>query len=199
MADVGRAMPQRVEVLQSERVLDAFFAVDQVTLRYERFDGSMSRPVTRLLFERGDAVAVLPYERDTWRVLLVRQFRYPALVRGGPGWLWEVIAGMQDGAADAVVRREALEEAGLALRDLQAVTDAYLSPGACSERVRIYLAECEGTLPDGGYAGLREEGEDILIRTFALDEALAMARSGAIADAKTVIALQQLAMRRAGL
>jgi len=198
VAERGEAR-RRVEVLSTERVLDAFFAVDQVTLRYERFDGTMSRPMTRLLIERGDAVAVLPYERETWRVLLICQFRYPALVRGGPGWLWEVIAGMQDGDPEEVARREASEEANLTLGSLQAVADVYMSPGACSERVRIYLAECEGPLPDDRFAGLPEEGEDIWIRTFALDEALAMARRGEVADAKTLIALQYLALLRGGV
>ncbi len=199
MSKAGRGGPKRVVVEAIDRVLDDFFTVDRVSLRYERFDGTMSPRITRLVFERGDAVAVLPYEPATGRVLLVRQFRYPAILRGGPGWLWETIAGIQDGAPEEAARREALEEAGLRLGALHHVTTAYLSPGACSERVRIYLAKCVEPLPEAGRGGLAEEDEDIEIRSFPLGEALAMVQRGEIADAKTVIALQHLAMLRAGL
>jgi len=189
-----RAEPQRVQVSGSERLVDDVFKVDRVTLRYERFDGSMSRPITRLIFERGDAVAVLPYDRERRRVVLVRQFRYPACARDGSGWLWEIIAGIQDDEPESVAKREAREEAGLTLDRLIPVTCVYPSPGACTERVRIYLAPI--TIPEdlSGLGGLEEEAEDILVKGVDLDQALDMMRGGKIADAKTVIALQHLAL-----
>jgi ADP-ribose pyrophosphatase len=194
----GPRDPHRVEVQGSERLLDDFFRVERVALRHEQFDGAMSGTITRILFDRGDSAAVLPYDPDTLEVLLIRQFRYPAYVHGGPGWLWEIIAGAQhEDDPEAVARREAQEEAGLTLGPLEHVTTVYPSPGACSERVHIYLAPLPGALPAEGYGGLVEEEEDILLRVFTFDEALAMAARGEIVDAKTVIALQYLALRRA--
>ncbi|HHX63315.1 MAG TPA: NUDIX domain-containing protein [Chloroflexi bacterium] len=190
--------PHRVEILLSERVLDGFFRVDRVQLRHERFDGRMSPPMTRLLFERGDSVAVLPYDRKRDEVLLVRQFRYPAFVRGGPGWLWEIIAGMQEEGVDPkdVARNEAMEEAGYRLGPLRHIATVYPSPGGSSERVAIYLASVTEADRVSAGGGLEESGEDIQVRMVPLDEALAMIEDGRIMDAKTVLALQYLALHR---
>jgi ADP-ribose pyrophosphatase len=192
-----RHVPRRVEVLSTERILDGFFQIDRTELRHERFDGSMSPPLTRLVFERGDSVAVLPYDVQRDEVLLVRQFRYPAYVRGGPGWLWEIIAGMQDDHdPEWVARNEAMEEAGYRLGQLIPVATVYPSPGGSSERVHIYVAPVTPADRIGHGGGLDEDGEDIQVRAFALSDALAMVDSGGIMDAKTVLALQYLALHR---
>ena len=191
-----RRAPKRVVVHSSERVFDGFFRIDEAIVEYERFDGRMSGPMRRLVFERGDAVAVLPTDRERRQVVLVRQFRYPAFVRDGRGWLWEIIAGMQDEGRDAesVARAEAMEEAGYELGQLRHVMTVYPSPGGSTERVHIYVAEIrpESRVSEGG--GLPRDGEDILVRSFSLEEAMAMIGEGRIVDAKTVIALQHLAL-----
>jgi len=112
--------PTRVVVTATERVFEGFFKLDRATVSYERFDGSMSAPVNRLVFERGDSVAVLPFDRERRTVILGQQFRYPACLRDGPGWLWEIVAGMIEPGRDAeeVARSEALEEAGYSLGEL---------------------------------------------------------------------------------
>jgi nudix-type nucleoside diphosphatase (YffH/AdpP family) len=187
---------QRVVIESTERILDGFFKVERAVLRHERFDGRMSAPLTRLLFERGDAVAVLPYDPQRRQVVLVQQFRYPAYVRAGPGWLWEIIAGMQEEGQtpEEVARREALEEAGCRLNTLQHLMTVYPSPGASAERVHIYLAAFtpQQRVAPGG--GLPEDGEDIRVQEFDLDEAWRMVADGRIVDAKTILALQYLAL-----
>lgn len=192
---IADSHPENVEVISTERAFDGFFKIDRVRFRHAKFDGTMSDVVTRLVFERGDAVAVLPYHRERRRVVLVKQFRYPAHVRGGPGWLWEIIAGMQEEGLtpQEVARKEALEEAGYQLGELKKVMTAYPSPGASSERVHIYVAPLERAdqVASGGGVG----SEDILVGTFSLDEARQMIEAGEIVDAKTVIALQHLFLR----
>ena len=189
-------VPRRVVVMATERVFDGFFKLDRATVSYERFDGSMSASVNRLVFERGDSVAVLPFDRERRTVILVQQFRYPAYLRDGPGWLWEIVAGMIEPGRDAeeVARSEALEEAGYSLGELKHAMTVYASPGASSERIHIYLAPVVAHQHVGGGGGLLQDGEDILVRTFELDEALAMIEDGRVVDAKTVLALQFLAL-----
>ena len=168
-----------------------------VTFEYERFDGEMSGPVRRLVFERGDSVAVLPFDRVRHKVVLVNQFRYPAHVREGQGWLWEVIAGMQQDGRDpeSVARSEAIEEAGYHLGHLQHLMTVYTSPGGSSERVYIYLAQITEESRHQGGGGRAEDGEDVRVGEFDVSEALSMIDDGRIVDAKTVIALQCLALR----
>lgn len=193
----GHPNPSRVAVHESTRVFDTFFQIDEAIVEYERFDGRMSGPQRRLVFERGDSVAVLPYDHTRGEVVLVRQFRYPAYVREGQGWLWETIAGVQEEGRDpeSVARSEALEEAGYRLGALEHMMTVYTSPGGCTERVHLFLAEMlDGGCIQGG-GGLAADGEDILVRRFPVPEACAMIADGRIVDAKTVIALQWLALQ----
>ena len=193
-------MRRRVEIIEKKREYDDFFRLDRVTLRYERFDGHLSSPITRLLFERGDSVAVLLYDEEADAVMLVQQFRYPAYVNDGPGWLWEIVAGMCEGEDDAsvVAQRELLEEAGYAVERLEHIMTFYPSPGGSSERMYLYLGftRLDHKVADGG--GVAGDEEDILVKWFDWKEAQRMLRDGEIPDAKTIIALQYLAIRKAG-
>ena len=192
-------MARRVEIIDQTREYDGFFTLDQVTLRYERFDGRMSEPLSRLLFERGNSAAVLLYAEAADSVVLVKQVRYPAFVKDGPGWLWEIVAGMcADESADVVAQKELLEEAGYRVEKLEHIMSFYLSPGACSERMDLYLGHVEGDGKVSAGGGLSEHGEDILVREFGWQEVQRMLKEGDICDAKTIIALQYVALRKAG-
>ena len=192
---------RRVEVLEKHRDYDGLYKIDKVRLRFERFDGTLSEPVTRLVFERGDSVCVLPYDRSKDAVLLIQQFRYPAYVRNGPGWLWEIVAGVQDTGRDrvAVAHAELLEEAGYQVETLVPIMHFYLSPGGSSERTYLYLGyiTSENHVSPGG--GLASENEDIAVSLVPFQEAMSMIRSGAIMEAKTLIALQWLALHKKDL
>src|SRR5262249_61366310 len=86
---------RRVDVRSRRRLLDDFFKVDEAELSFERFDGSMTPPVRRLVFERGDSVAAVGFDRETQRLLLTEQFRFSTFEKG-PGWMIWLIAGLGD-------------------------------------------------------------------------------------------------------
>jgi GDP-mannose pyrophosphatase NudK len=48
----------------------------------------------REVYDHGNAVAALLYNREKRTVLLTRQFRLPAYLNDGDGMLWEACAGM---------------------------------------------------------------------------------------------------------
>ncbi len=187
----------RVTLLDRRRVYDGFFKLDLVTHRFRRRDGALSEPLERIVFERGDAVAVLPYDVARRCVVLVRQFRLPVHLREGRGWLWEVIAGGIDGGRtpEAVALAEAHEEAGLTLPTIEHVATFFTSCGALTERVHVYIAPYDAHCRTGAGGGLPHEGEDIEVCELPWCEALAMLARGEIRDAKTIIALQRLALR----
>ena len=200
MIEVG---PRRVEIIATSGEYDGFFRMEKAVLRHERYDGSMSDVVSRLVCERSDSVAVLPYDEAVDAVLLVQQFRYPAYVRGGPGWIWEVVAGVQEDGRDpeSVACSELLEEAGLRLdrRRLHLITTFYPSPGGSTERVHLYwghFSAGDWVARGGGSAAGRD---DIRVVVVPFDEAWSMLEAGEIVDGKKVIALQYLALRKAGM
>ena len=185
----------------------SMFRVMKATLRYRRFDGHMSEEITRINFERGDSAGVLLHDPEEDVVLLTRQFRYPVFASIDPemvkeegaeqAWLLEVMAGIIDPGLSAVeiASKELLEESGYVVQGgFRPIATIYPSPGGSSERIYLFLGlvDHKDQLSVGG--GLPAEGEDIKVESLSFQEAMRMITRGEISDAKTIIALQHLAL-----
>jgi nudix-type nucleoside diphosphatase (YffH/AdpP family) len=134
---------------------------------------------------------VLPVDRARGKVLLIRQFRWPAFEAGQRQLLIEAIAGKLDGDdPESCVRREASEEAGIRIADVERVTHCFMSPGAVRERLSLFLASYVSTAPREKGGGHAQEGEDIESLEMTLGDALTMVARGEIIDAKTILLLQ---------
>ncbi len=189
-----------VAVNARETAFQGYYRIDRYTLRHALFKGGMGAPITRELLERGHAVAVLLYDPDRDSVVLLEQFRIGAYAAGRPPWLLEVVAGIIDEGetAEAVARRETLEEAGCEVSALERIQSWLASPGVTSETVTLFVGRVESGAV-GGIHGLEEEGEDIRPVVMAADQAIALMRDGALDNATILIALQWLALNRDGL
>ena len=147
-------------------------------------------------YDRGNGATILLYDPDRRTVLLTRQFRYPVYVNDHPdGMLLETAAGLLDeDDPETAIRREAIEETGHEVGDLEHVFDVYMSPGSVTERIHFYAARysADTALHAGG--GVIEEGERIDLVELAFDDALAAIGTG-IVDAKTIMLLQWAALR----
>jgi ADP-ribose pyrophosphatase len=189
-----------VEILERETVHDGHARIDRIRLRHRLHEGGWSGTISRELVERGHAAAVLPYDPIRDEVVLIRQFRIGALAAGRDPWPVEIVAGLiEDGeTAEDVARRETLEETGCAVADLVSICDCLVSPGIMSETVAIFCARAD-TGNAGGIHGMSDEDEDIEAFALPVAEALSRLQSGRIGDAKTIIALQWLALNRAAL
>lgn len=186
-----------VEVVEREACFRGFYKLDRVHLRHRLFAGGMGKLINRELFVRHDAVCVLPYDPQRDCVVLIEQFRIGALDKSVNPWLIELVAGLidKDEQPEEVARREAVEEAGLELAELWPLSQYYPSPGGSDERVHLYVGRCDSR-GAGGVHGLEEEGEDIRVLVWSLDEALAALEDGRIDNAASIIALQWLALNR---
>lgn len=161
------------------------------TLRYP--DGS-EHP--RQIEDHGETTCVLPYDPDRRVVTLVRQPRPGPLFVGAPALLIEAPAGVTDGEDPAhAARREAMEETGLRLGDLQSLGALWSMPGCATERMHCYLAAYGETDRVGDGGGVAHEGEDIEVMELPVAEAAAMVASGEICDMKTVFLMQALQLR----
>lgn len=192
-------LPGDVEILERREPYANFFAVEDYTIRYRQFDGSMGPPIHRTAFVSCDAATVLPYDPARDRLLLIEQFRAGPFARGDAQcWSLEAIAGRIDPGEtpEETLRREALEEAGLEVGELHFCYGYYPSPGAKTEFIHTYVALTD--LPDSaaGLGGLMHEGEDIRVHLVSYDRAQALLESGEIGNAPLVTSLQWLAMNR---
>lgn len=188
------------EILETTTAYAGFFHILRYRLRHRLFKGGWSPVLTRELFERGHAVAVLPYDPETDRVVLTEQFRIGALQAPGGPWLLEIVAGMMEAGEtpEAVVRREAIEEIGCAVGDLVSICDYHVSPGGTSERLHLFCG-CVDASQASGVHGAADEGEDIRVVVMPADDAMAHMQAGKIVAAAPIIALQWLMMNRASL
>ncbi len=181
---------KKVNVEHKKRIFDDFFKIDEVHLQHERFDGSMSPTLRILNFERGDGVAAIVFNVDTDKIILTKQFRYPAYTRG-EGWIIEAVAGMQDDGMDPedAIKKEILEEVGYEVESLSFMSSFFVSPGGTSERIHMYYAVVNNSTKVSSGGGLDEENEDIQVVEYDLDQAIHMAQTGGIMDAKTLYGL----------
>lgn len=184
-----------VRVRAVELTSQGWHVLRRTTFDYRRRDGRWETQ-QRETYDRGNGAVVLPYDTGRGRVLLTRQFRYPAYVNDHfDGMLIEAAAGLLDADDPATaVRREAAEELGVTLGPLTRVLDAYMSPGSVTERLHFFASPYTPADRTGTGGGLAEDGEDIEVLELPFTEALAMTRDGRITDGKTILLLQWAAL-----
>jgi 8-oxo-dGTP pyrophosphatase MutT (NUDIX family) len=101
-----------------------------------------------------------------------------------------------DETAEACVRREAMEEAGVALRELAPVAVCWPSPGVLGERTHLFLAAYNAADRTGPGGGLAEEHESITVEEAPLAELWRDAVRGVLGDLKTFTLVLALHARR---
>ncbi|SIO27902.1 ADP-ribose diphosphatase [Salinivibrio sp. ES.052] len=170
-----------------------FFSIQRYQFRHRLFEGGWSGTVVRELFERGHAVAVLPYDPVRDEVVMLEQVRVGAMAAGATPWQLEIVAGMIDSeeSPEQVAHREAREEAGLLLHQMERVTRYLSSSGGCSEQLDVFVAIVDASEAEGVH-GLESENEDILVHRLSRPQAYQKVVNGEIENAASIIALQWL-------
>lgn len=185
-------------IISKEVVWQGFVRLTKYQIDLQAADGSWHRH-SREVHDHGSGVACLLYNKARDTVLLTRQLRLPVALdeAHAEDFSIEVPAGLLEGADPKTrIEQELLEETGHRAHDLEQVYALFCSPGMITEKIHLFLGRygAGDQVTSGG--GLAEEGERIDILHLAFDEALAMCRDGRIFDAKTVILIQELALRR---
>lgn len=146
----------------------------------------------REVYDHGNAVAALLYNKQKRTLLLTRQFRLPAWLNDGDGMLLEACAGLvEDGEQpEDTMKREIREEMGYEIPMLQKIYEVYSSPGSLKELLILFVGEYDSAQKVSAGGGLKEEGEDIEVIEMPWQEAFDNAGNGMIRDAKTLLLIQ---------
>lgn len=216
---------QDLEILSETTVYSGYGAIKQYTARFRLFQGGWSQPITRDILCRAasEVSAVLLYDPEQDKVVMIEQIRLGALHDPQSSWLLEIVAGIVESneTPESTAYKESKEEANCDVWALKPICTYYVSPGISQEKTYVFcgfirINEAFGT--DGTedfdthkadstqkpnshpfIHGLSEEGEDIKCHIFSTDEVLTLLHQGIITSASAVIALQWLALNRASL
>lgn len=183
--------------IEADTVFQGFLELQQLQVKHRLFNGGWSDTFQRELLVRGSAVMVLLYDPVQDAIVMVEQFRIGALTDQQSPWLLEMVAGMVDPGESLaeVARREALEEAGCEILQLEQLMQIWTTPGGSSEQMTLFYGKVNAA-GVGGVHGLNEEHEDIRVHVLSYKEALRALAQGIIRDASSVIALQWLQLHK---
>ncbi len=186
-------MTQEFKINKHELVYDGFFKLELYHLQHTLYQGGWSQELSRELFRRGSCVAVLLYDPDRDKVILIEQFRTGAILNPDRAWLIEIVAGaIEPGeTAESVAYRESKEEAGCEIDQMILINEFYTTPGGASERISLFCGKVDSQ-GIGGIHGLEHEGEDIKVSSVSFKRAYEMVENGEIESAIPIIALQWL-------
>ena len=190
-----------IAINERETVYRGFFRVDRFLLRHRLFAGGWSAELSREVFLRHDAAGILLYDPQRDEIVLIEQFRLAAHLAGFAAWQLEIVAGIidSDESAATVARREAEEEAGLAvIGEVVPIHRFMTSPGGSTETVDLFCGRVDASAA-GGIHGLADESEDIRVVVKSHTEAMELLNAGKIENGYTLLALHWLAANREAL
>lgn len=187
----------KVKILENEILSDNWYTLRKITFTRQLNDGAWQQQ-TREAYDRGNGATILLYNKFQKTVILTRQFRLPTFVNGNPtGMLIEACAGLLDkDNAEDCIRRETEEETGYKISDVRKIFELYMSPGSVTEILHFFIAEYSSEMKVNEGGGAEHEQENIEVIEIPFEKALSMVESGEIKDAKTVVLLQYVQLKK---
>ena len=198
MSNVLQFGHQDLEILKEETVYKGHFELKKIHFRHKLFSGGVSGEVVRELLLKGAASALIAYDPVRDNVVLVEQVRIGAYEPNSTRspWLLELVAGMIDKDNEdpaEVAIREAKEEAGLVVENVEYALSVWDSPGGQLERLHLFLGLVDSSkVGNGEVHGLEEENEDILVHVISREQAYQWVQEGKIDNVIAVLGLQWL-------
>lgn len=180
-----------IKIQKTELLSDNWYILNKVTFDYQKKDDSWISQ-KREVYDRGNGAAILLYNTQQKTVILTRQFRLPTYLNGNKtGMMIEVCAGLLDeDHPEQCIIRETEEETGYRLTKVDKIMETYMSPGAVTEILYLFVGEYDQSMKVSNGGGVEHEEENIDVLEMSYEEAYAMIETGEINDAKTIMLLQ---------
>jgi nudix-type nucleoside diphosphatase (YffH/AdpP family) len=180
-----------VQIKETKLLSDNWYILNRVTFDYKKENGEIEVH-TREVYDRGNGAGILLYNSTKKTVILTRQFRLPTFLNGNKdGMMIEVCAGLLDkDNPETAIIRETEEETGYRISKVEKVFETYMSPGAVTEILYLFVGEYDESMKVSEGGGLDAEQENIEVLEFTFDQAYSMIESREITDAKTIMLLQ---------
>ena len=180
-----------IEIKETKLLSDNWYILNRVSFSYKK-EYEEPEIHNREVYDRGNGAGILLYNSTKKTVILTRQFRLPTFLNGNKsGMMIEVCAGLLDkDNPETAIIRETEEETGYRISKVQKVFETYMSPGAVTEILYLFVGEYDESMKVSEGGGLHAEQENIEVLEYTFDQAYAMIESGELTDAKTIMLLQ---------
>ena len=184
-------MNTKFKIINKKNIHSGFFKMNEVTLKYKKYNGSWSNEIKRELFGGAQVSAVLPYDPKKNEIVLIQQFRPGTISKNYNNYLYEIVAGIIDDgeSPETTAKRECLEETGCKVKKLTPIQGYFPAPGSSESFYNLYLAEIE-TFKGERIMGLKSENEDIFVKSYKISDVKEKLQTGKIINGLTLIALQ---------
>lgn len=181
----------KVKIKQTDLLSNNWYLLNKVTFDFLRQDGVWITQ-KREVYDRGNGAGILLYNQEQKTIILTRQFRLPAYLNGNEtGMMIEVCAGLLDeDQPEQCIIRETEEETGYRIKSVQKILETFVSPGAVTEILHLFIGEYDASMKVSEGGGLEHEQEEIEVIEMPFEEAYNKIATGEIRDAKTIILLQ---------
>ena len=184
-------MSSKFKILNKKNIHNGFFKMNEITLKYKKYDGSWSNEIKRELFGGAQVSAVLPYDPENKKIVLIQQFRPGTISRESNNYLDEIVAGIIDPGEtpEDAANRECLEETGCKVKNLRSIQGYFPAPGSSESFYHLFLAEVIAPNKEA-IRGLENENEDILVKSYTFEQVKEKMEKNEILNGLTLIALQ---------
>ena len=184
-------MNSNFKVTNKKNLYDGFFKMNEISLKYKKYDGNWSNEIKRELFGGAQVSAVLPYDPIKKKIVLIQQFRPGTISKNTNNYLNEIVAGIIDPgeSPEIAAKRECLEETGYKIKKLTPIQGYFPAPGSSESFYHLFLGEVDSK-NGKKIMGLDNENEDILVESFKINQVKKMMQEGKFINGLTLIAIQ---------
>ena len=184
-------MNSNFKVTNKKNLYDGFFKMNEISLKYKKYDGSWSNEIKRELFGGAQVSAVLPFDPIKKKIVLIQQFRPGTISKNTNNYLNEIVAGIIDPgeSPEIAAKRECLEETGYKIKKLTRIQGYFPAPGSSESFYHLFLGEVDSK-NGKKIMGLDNENEDILVESFKVNQVKKMMQEGKFINGLTLIAIQ---------
>ena len=184
-------MKIKYKIINKKNLYSGFFSLNKYEFIHQKHDGNWTEKVEREVFSGAHVSTVLPYDPIKKEIILIQQFRAGVLSRYDDDYLYEIVAGIIDKneKPEDTAIRECMEETGCKVNKIKPIQSYFPAPGSSESYYHLYLAEIKSF--DGErIKGLESENENILVKSFKVNQVKKMLQDRIITNGVTLIALQ---------
>ena len=184
-------MKPKYKIINKKNLYSGFFSLNKYEFIHQKHNGEWTDKIDREIFRGAHVATLLPYDPIKKEIILIQQFRAGVLSRYDEDYLYEIVAGIIDEGENPseTAVRECYEETGCEVKKIHPIQSYFPAPGSSESYYHLYLGEIQAF--DGErIRGLEKENEDILVKSFKIDEVRQMLKEKKIVNGLTLVALQ---------